>query len=241
MGCVKDPNHYKTGRIRWYTLCMNTVDYSDDNLPVTKNPWWKTKVALFVGVILFLVLVAFLVAALLSYIVNFNTAPLLGGLPTPTAPNSVTPASSIGPGPSPSPTSITINVYFSKHPDSENDFTKVVAMQRTASSLRVARIAFLDLIAGPTTQEQSDGLYSEWKLSGNSSCGADGFTISVNSGKATVRLCRDFPSAGVGQDARAQSEADATLKQFSTITKTVYLNKDGNCLFDLSGQNRCLQ
>jgi hypothetical protein len=136
---------------------------------------------------------------------------------------------------------VPIKVYFSKHPDSDNDSQLVFAVDRTSADAGVATAAFKALIAGPTTSEASQSLYSEWSLSGNSTCGANGFTLNISGSKATVRLCRDYSSAGVGQDARAQAEGNATLKQFSSIQTVVYLNKSGDCLFDLSGQNACLK
>ena len=45
---------------------------------------------------------------------------------------------------------------------------------------------------------------------------------------------------GVVSDAQAQSEIEASLKQFPTIMKVVILDKEGNCLFDQSGLNNCL-
>jgi hypothetical protein len=78
---------------------MNSVDSSEDKLPVTKNPWWKAKVVLFLGFVLFLVLVAFFVLALLSYLLNQNSAPPVGGVPTPTAFSSATPTVSVSVSP----------------------------------------------------------------------------------------------------------------------------------------------
>ena len=69
------------------------------------------------------------------------------------------------------------------------------------------------------------GYFSEvgQMLVGPSSCGEDDLSIRIVSGVATVRLCRDFSSAGIGQDARAQSAFEATLKQFPTIQTVILL------------------
>jgi hypothetical protein len=162
--------------------------------------------------------------------------------PMPTVSATPFPSTTQTPTPTVSPiSSRVVKVYFSRHPESDNDFGIVYAVERTAPDAGVAKAAFAALLAGPTATEKASNLFTSWTLSGASTCGTDGFTISIADSKATVRLCRDFSSAGTGQDARAKAEADATLTQFPSITKAVYLNKSGDCLFDASGQNACLK
>lgn len=218
-----------------------TFSSSENSLPVTKQPWWKAKsiiALLFVG---FLFVVA-LITAWLLFSITKNSSSVN---PTPTPTHSIpTPTASSTTQPSPTPTEISniaLKVYFSKHPDSDSDFDAVFAVDRVSVNSGVAKFAFKALLDGPTDAEKAQNLFTSWLLSGQSDCGADGFTVTINGDKATVRLCRDYSSSGVGQDARAQAEGDATLKQFSNIKDVVYLNKSGNCLFDLSGQNLCLK
>jgi hypothetical protein len=106
----------------------------------------------------------------------------------------------------------------------------------------VARAALRALIDGPSPAERDAGYFSELgrMLVGPSSCGEDGFTIRIADGMATVRLCRELSSAGIGQDARAQAAIEATLSQFRTIQRVRLLSREGDCLFDMSGENRCL-
>jgi len=135
-----------------------------------------------------------------------------------------------------------VKVYFSRHPESDADMTAVFPVTRTAPDAGVARAALQALVAGPTQAETDAGYFSELgsMLVGPSSCGADDATIRISDGAATVRFCRDVRSAGIGQDARAQSAINATLKQFSTIQRVRLLTREGDCLFDMSGENRCL-
>jgi hypothetical protein len=135
-----------------------------------------------------------------------------------------------------------IQVYFSRRPESDDDFTAVFPVSRTAPDAGVARAALNALIAGPTPAETDAGYFSELgqMLVGPSDCGEDGFTIRIAAGIATLRFCRDVRSAGIGQDARAQSAIDATLTQFPTIRRIRILTREGDCLFDMSGENRCL-
>ena len=136
-----------------------------------------------------------------------------------------------------------ILVYFSRHPESDADFTFVVAVERQAPDSAVATAALAHLIDGPTPGEQATGLFSELgdMLRGPSDCGGRDFAVTVASGLATVRFCRQVVSAGTGQDARTATQIERTLRQFPAVERIRLLTADGNCLFDASGLNRCLQ
>lgn len=135
-----------------------------------------------------------------------------------------------------------ILVHFSRRPESDDDVTAVFPVPRTAPDAGVARAAIAALIAGPTPDETEAGYFSELgrMLHGPSTCGDDDFTIRSADGQATLRFCRAVSSAGIGQDARVQSAIDATLTQFATIRRLRTLSRDGDCLFNMSGENRCL-
>ena len=137
---------------------------------------------------------------------------------------------------------VPIKVFFSRHPDSDATFTAVSPVKRTAPDQGVAAAALAELIDGPTTEERAAGYYSELgsSLRGPSSCAGRDFQLSIRDGVATVRFCRAMTSAGIGQDARVRAQIEATLTQFSTIRSTRLLTSDGHCLFDESGQDRCL-
>jgi hypothetical protein len=232
-----------------YTNGMSDTSlYQQDHLPVTDKPWWKAKSIAALALAVFLLLVALLTSSILFGVMRDNqqsdhdadsATPTPGATLTPTPTTS--PIPSVTPTSSPAPTSIPISVYFSKHPDSDNDFTKVVAVERTSTTIGVATAAMQQLLAGPTSEESSQGLFSEWQLDGESTCGALGFSLTIEGTRAKVELCRNFVSDGAGDDARAKAEADATLTQFDNISEAVYVTKDGHCLFDQSGQDVCLK
>lgn len=174
-----------------------------------------------------------------------------GAPPTATATSSPTVAST----PTPGLTGYPITVFFSKTPDSENNFSAVFPVKRVSPTKQVEAYSIQLLIAGPTTEERSTGYYSELnsRFSGASQCPAVGpvggpdFTLSLNmkgttpeQGTATLKFCRATLSPGVGADARVLAELRATLLQFATIKKVVVLNLQGHCFGDLSGQDRCL-
>jgi hypothetical protein len=149
-----------------------------------------------------------------------------------------------------------VKVFFSKSPDSFSTFDAVFPVQRVSPTLGVATYALQLLIAGPTRTEFENGYFSELNsiLTGPSDCsaplptGGPDFKLALNKkgavteiGTATVRFCRATQSPGTGADARIVTEIDATLKQFSTITKVIILTKDGHCFADGTGDDVCLQ
>ncbi len=135
-----------------------------------------------------------------------------------------------------------VKVYFSKTPQSTADPSKTFAVNRVSSDLSVAKYVIGELIKGPTAGETALGYFTKVKVSGTSNCGGASFALTIaETKKATLKFCKDFVSeGGVVSDAQAQSEIEASLTQFPTITKVAILDKDGNCLFDQSGLNNCL-
>ena len=144
--------------------------------------------------------------------------------------------------PAQSEAGIPIQVYLSRRPDSEADFTAVYPVKRMAGDRGVAAAALASLIEGPSASERAAGYFSELgrSLSGQSSCGGRDVQVSVADGVATVKFCRAVTSAGIGQDARTRAQIERTLGQFSTIRSVRILGATGHCLFDGSGQDRCL-
>jgi hypothetical protein len=134
-----------------------------------------------------------------------------------------------------------VSVFFSKSPESDADFSLVLPVSRVSPTSGVARFALNQLIAGPSPDERAAGYFSELgsMLQGDSWCDGD-FWLSLVDGVLTVQFCRVVASAGVGQDARARSQLEATLRQFSTIRDVRLLTREGDCLFDMSGRNLCL-
>lgn len=134
-----------------------------------------------------------------------------------------------------------IKVYFSRHPDSDDDPSRVFPVNRVSPTAGVGSFAVQQLLAGPTNSERSDGYFTQVRIrSGTSDCGGPDFNLKISQGVATLRFCREFDLVGIISDAQAESEMTATLKQFPTVKKVVILNNKGDCLFNLSGQNLCM-
>ncbi|GAC1665071.1 MAG: hypothetical protein NVS9B9_26420 [Ktedonobacteraceae bacterium] len=149
-----------------------------------------------------------------------------------------------------------VKVYLSKYPQSEHNFSVTFPVDRVSPTTSVATFAIQLLIAGPTPQEYQVGYFAVINnlFSGQSNCkitpirtGPD-FKLNLNKkgnvpekGTVTLQFCRTTSSAGIGEDALAISEINATLKQFPTIKKVVILTKDGHCFGDGSGLDRCLK
>jgi hypothetical protein len=143
-----------------------------------------------------------------------------------------------------------VKVYFSKHPQSDQNATAVFAVRRISPTLAVAAFTIGQLVVGPTRTETKAGYYSALAglLHGPSDCGGPAVRIMLNRrgttvepGTATVRFCRRSMSGGIFDDVRVRSEISRTLTQFPSIKRVVILNKFGQCFGDLSGRNTCLQ
>lgn len=119
------------------------------------------------------------------------------------------------------------------------DPTNVKSVWRTTSSQGVAQFAIAQLLAGPTSSEKQQGLATVPPLSGESNCGQD-FTISINNGEAQLQFCRNIIHDGIADSVRTKTAIEKTLKQFSTVSHVIILNRNGNCLGDESGDNLCL-
>ena len=132
-----------------------------------------------------------------------------------------------------------VKVFFPRNPKSNNNLNYVEPVIRTTRSQNLARFAVEQLIAGPTRAEKQKGWVPAIQLKGSSNCGSD-FKLSISQGVTKLQFCRIIPSGGIGDDARATSSLTATLKQFTNVKSVIILDKDGNCLGDMSGDNRCL-
>lgn len=146
------------------------------------------------------------------------------------------------PPPRPPSDPIAIQVFFSRYPESDDDFSAVFAVGRSGPDQPAAIAAVKALVAGPTPEEQAAGYFSELggALQGPSDCAGEDFNLALQDGTATLRFCRLVISAGIGQDARVQSQIEATLRQFPEIQQVRVLSSDGHCLFDMSGMDLCL-
>lgn len=143
-----------------------------------------------------------------------------------------------------------VRVFFSKHPDSDNDVAAVFPVNRVSPTLGVATFAIQQLIAGPTAAEAAAGYYTPLPgtLSGASNCGGPDFQIALDmkgptpeNGTATLHLCRATLLPGDLTGGYIAAEIKATLTQFPNIHKVVILNSAGSCFDDLSGMNACLK
>lgn len=171
--------------------------------------------------------------------------------PTTSTPTTTIPAATATPATGQTP----IKVYFSKDPDSLNNYALVFAENRMSPSKDLKTFALQLLIAGPTPEERSQGYFSELNsiMSGSSTCASPYHTgpdLTVTSnmkgstpeqGTVTVKFCRETHSPGIGADARISADIAATLKQFSDVKKVIILTQGGACFGDLSGQDLCLK
>lgn len=166
-----------------------------------------------------------------------GTGSTVGGAATPTLSPAAPTATS-------TPTGYPVKVFFSKHPESDQDPTKVFAVDRVSPTLGVADFAMRQLIAGPVAAETAAGYYTELtaSLTGSSNCGGPDFRYSVVDAThtGTLQLCRPTQLAGDLTGPRIKAEITATLTQFPNVTKVIILDSQGQCFDDASGMNACL-
>jgi hypothetical protein len=143
----------------------------------------------------------------------------------------------------------TVNIYFSKTPDSNTDVTKVSAVQRTTERSDIEVFAIEEYIKGPTEGEIVRGYLQVLKLAADSNCGEKDFTLEISTkGKATLQFCKTIQlkqglgaSSGNTDEARIKSGLEMTLQGLSKITSTTLLTKDKTCIGDNTSTNACLK
>jgi hypothetical protein len=136
----------------------------------------------------------------------------------------------------------TIQVFFSKDPDSFTSANKVFPVDRKVTDNQDPNIlAVAGLIAGPTEDEQNQGFIGGITLSGDSNCDGKDFNLSVNGGTVKMQLCRHYVSDGSTSDTQLLAQMNRTLGQIPTVSKIILLDNNGNCLFDKAKSKLCLE
>lgn len=177
---------------------------------------------------------------------------------TPTTTVSVTATTTVSPSATPTTSATptgpqTVKVYYSQGtnpndssaPDSYKQFGYAVYRQFTSSRGDIETFVMEKTIAGPTSADASTYYwFTPITVTGASNCNGSDFTLTkdVANNKITVQFCRSVTTNGVGDDARIQTVITYGMQQFlndSSSKKVVILTKDGNCLGDLSGLNKC--
>ena len=150
--------------------------------------------------------------------------------------------------------STTVKVFFTRHPDSDNNPVAVFPVERTTTATYTvdkATFALQEMLKGPTLAERGQNYYSPFdgKLALQSVCPGEfrDFDLTLNhkgktveDGTATLRFCRRVDIGGDLEGPRMQAMIASTLTQFAEIKKVVILDYHGNCFDDLRGDNACL-
>lgn len=134
----------------------------------------------------------------------------------------------------------TIQVFFSKSPDSNDDPSLVFPVSRNYTGDNKITAAMTELLKGPTAAEKAAGYFSKLSLSGESNCGGSSYKYVTTATKITLTFCKNVAATGVIADGQAKMIVAKTLEE-ATAKTVVILDKNGNCLFDLSGMNVCLE
>ena len=187
--------------------------------------------------------------ALLTAACDSSASTSGGPIPRPTA-TSVPATATTAPGSATAtPSGILVKVFFSKHPETDNNPVAVFPVNRVSPDTGVIKYAITQLIAGPTASEKASGYYTPLTaaLTGASNCGGPDFQVARDVrgttpevGTVTLRFCRTVSLAGDLTGSVIAAEITQTILQFPNNTKVVILTKDGSCFNDLSGRNNCL-
>jgi hypothetical protein len=196
-----------------------------------------------------LVLLACLLALLTA---ACDSSASTSGGPTPrpaTATNAPATATTAPGSATATPAGILVKVFFSKHPETDNNPVAVFPVNRVSPDTGVIKFAITQLIAGPTASEKASGYYTPLTaaLTGLSNCGGPDFQVARDVrgttpevGTVTLRFCRTVSLAGDLTGGVIAAEITQIILQFPNNTKVVILTKDGGCFNDLSGRNNCL-
>lgn len=156
--------------------------------------------------------------------------------------------------PTATPKPSVVQVYFARHPETENNPAAVFPVTRSTTEVSTqarATDALQEMLKGPSQSERSNGYYSPFdgQLGLQSVCSGEfhDFDLTLDhkgatpeQGTATLKFCRrvDIPGDMAGF---VMSHMIAnTLKQFPGIQKVVILNYMGACFNDMQGANACL-
>lgn len=148
----------------------------------------------------------------------------------------------------------TVQVYFTKHPDSDSNPQAVFAVARGTTATGVhdqASFALQEMLKGPSQAERAQGYYSPFdgQLALQSYCVGEfrDFDLTLDhrgpnaeAGTATLRFCRRVDVPGDLDGPRMSAMVTSTLIQFAAVKQVVILNYQGNCFDDMQGANACL-
>lgn len=140
-------------------------------------------------------------------------------------------------------TEIVTNVYFGDD-ETREDFSALGEVQRTTDRTDLIAYTMEEMIAGPTEEERSSGLYSELMIdeAEESTCGGDDFTIEADGGAILVWMCKDAHNYGDGHsDSVAVSQISQTMSQFPDVEELFVFDKNRNCYGDTEGENACYE
>ena len=135
----------------------------------------------------------------------------------------------------------TVPVAFLRGAGDPQDAYPTETVPRVTERTDIEKFAVEQWLAGPTEQERSQGFSLPLTVVNADDCGADLFTFTLEAGVATVQLCGDAPSAGIGQDAGVLSSFAATMLPFPSVNLAALLDRHGRCVGDLNTGLGCLQ
>ncbi len=135
-----------------------------------------------------------------------------------------------------------VQVFFSKNPESNRDSSAVFPVARVTNGKTPGNVAVSELIVGPTASEKAEGYVGGFQLAGDSNCDGKDFILKQDSdANVTVQFCRKITVAGKLAQQQYRSQIITTLSTLTSAENITLYDKDGNCLFALDGTPNCAQ
>ena len=133
-----------------------------------------------------------------------------------------------------------VQVFFSKNPESNRDSSAVFPVARVTNGKSPGNVAMSELIIGPTAQEKAEGFMGGFQLAGDSNCEGKDFVLKQDSEEnVTLQLCRKISSASKLVQQQYRSQIVTTLSTLTSAENITLYDNEGNCLFALNTSPSC--
>lgn len=126
-------------------------------------------------------------------------------------------------------------IFFAKYTDRESEAKQLASVERNIyQGSDPVSSAIEELIAGPSSEEQSEGYLGGINLVGDSNCGNLDYKITSEEGSIKIQFCKTYQDNGILGSQLSRLQIIKTLSGISGQPNVYVLDKSGKCLFDKS-------
>lgn len=124
-----------------------------------------------------------------------------------------------------------IKIFFGKNPVSFDSSNIVCSVIRETNSTDLISFALDELIKGPTSEEASEGLYSEINLVGESNCEGKDYKYTIDNGNLTVQFCKRLDLADEMQGDCVVKTVTQSIMAIDKVDRLTILDFEGNEIY----------